>query len=42
VHLTVRLDDGSALEAAVASLDHPAPGERVSVEIDPAGIVELE
>jgi len=42
VHLTIRLDDGSALEAAVTSLDHPAPGERVLVEIDPAGIVDLE
>ena len=41
VRLAVRLDDGSVLDAAVASLDHPAPGERVSLEIDPAGIVSL-
>jgi thiamine transport system ATP-binding protein len=41
VRLTIRLDDGSQLEAAVTSLEHPAPGERVSVEIDPAGIVRL-
>ena len=41
VRLVVRLDDGERLEAAVASVDHPRPGERVSVEIDPAGIVRL-
>ncbi len=41
VHLTVRLDDASVLDAAVTSLDHAAPGERVSVEIDPGGIVQL-
>ena len=37
----VQLDDGRMLEAAVASLDHPAPGDRVDVEVDPAGIVRL-
>jgi len=41
VRLVVRLDDGSTLEAAVAALDHPAPGDRVDVEVDPAGIVSL-
>jgi thiamine transport system ATP-binding protein len=41
VHLTVRLLDGTALEAAVTSLDHPEPGERVLLEIDPDGIVRL-
>jgi len=41
VHLTIRLDDGTMLTAALASLAHPAPGERVSVGIDPAGIVQL-
>jgi thiamine transport system ATP-binding protein len=41
VHLAVRLDDGTALDAAVTSLDHPMPGERVSLEIDPEGVVEL-
>jgi thiamine transport system ATP-binding protein len=41
VRLAVRLDDGSALDAAVASLDHPAPGERVWLDIDPIGIVSL-
>jgi thiamine transport system ATP-binding protein len=41
VHLTVRLDDGTALDAAVTSLDHPLPGERVLLDIDPGGVVEL-
>jgi thiamine transport system ATP-binding protein len=41
VRVVVRLDDGSKLEAAVTSLDHPRPGERVDVDIDPEGIVRL-
>jgi len=41
VRLVVRLDDGSTLEAALAAVDHPAVGDRVSVEIDPKGIVPL-
>jgi thiamine transport system ATP-binding protein len=41
VRLVVRLDDGSALDAAVASVDHAVPGERVWLDIDPAGIVSL-
>jgi hypothetical protein len=41
VRLLVRLDDGSALEAAVAAVEHPAPGERVDVEVAPEGIVRL-
>ena len=41
VRLVVRLDDGATIEAAVTALDHPLPGDRVSVEIDPAGVVEL-
>ena len=41
VYLEVRLDDGTVLEAAVASVDHPAVGERVAVEIDPGGVVPL-
>jgi thiamine transport system ATP-binding protein len=41
VRLTVRLDTGEELEAVLATLDHPAAGDRVRVEIDPAGIVEL-
>jgi thiamine transport system ATP-binding protein len=41
VRLVVRLDDGGALEAVAASLDHPRQGDRVDVEIDPQGIVRL-
>jgi thiamine transport system ATP-binding protein len=41
VRLVVRLDDGSVLEAAVTALEHPAPGERVDVDVDPEGIVRL-
>ncbi len=41
VRLVVELDDGRVLEAAVASLDHPVPGERVEVGVDPAGVVDL-
>jgi thiamine transport system ATP-binding protein len=41
VWLRVRTDDGQELEAAVASTTHPAPGARVSVQIDPAGVTEL-
>ena len=37
----VELDDGHILEAAVAALDHPVPGERVEVGVDPAGVVDL-
>jgi thiamine transport system ATP-binding protein len=42
VHLVVRLDAGDTLDAAVAALDHPRPGDRVHVEIDEKGIVPLE
>ncbi|MCS7007381.1 MAG: ABC transporter ATP-binding protein [Gaiellaceae bacterium] len=41
VRLRVRLDSGEELEAAVVSLEHPRPGERVDVEVDPHGIVSL-
>jgi thiamine transport system ATP-binding protein len=41
VRLRVRLDDGRVLEAAMASLEHPRPGDRVDVEVDPQGIVRL-
>jgi thiamine transport system ATP-binding protein len=41
VELVVRLDDGRRLEAIVASLEHPAVGDRVDVEVDPRGIVRL-
>jgi ABC-type Fe3+/spermidine/putrescine transport system ATPase subunit len=41
VRLVLRLDDGSTLESAMTALVHPAPGDRVAVEIDPDGVVEL-
>jgi thiamine transport system ATP-binding protein len=41
VRLRVRLDDGRVLDAVVAALDHPLPGDRVDVEVDPQGIVRL-
>ncbi len=41
VRLRVALDDGRTLEAAVAAVDHPAPGDRVDVTIVPEGIVRL-
>ncbi|GIU94037.1 MAG: Fe(3+) ions import ATP-binding protein FbpC [Gaiellaceae bacterium] len=41
VQLRLRLDDGTRLDAAVTALDHPRPGDRVEVEIDPKGIVLL-
>ncbi len=41
VRLVLRLDDGSTLEAAMTALDHPQPGDRVVVTIDPGGVVAL-
>jgi thiamine transport system ATP-binding protein len=41
VHLTVRLEDGSVMDAAVISPDHPTTGDRVVLDIDPAGVVDL-
>ncbi len=41
VRLRVALDDGRRLEAAVAAVEHPEPGDRVDVTIDPEGIVRL-
>ena len=41
VRLTIELDSGGTLDAVFAELDHPTRGERVTVEIDGAGIVEL-
>jgi thiamine transport system ATP-binding protein len=41
VRIGIRLDDGSTLEAAMTAIEHPAPGDRVSVEVDPEGIVEV-
>ena len=42
VRLVLRLDEGSTLEAAMTALEHPRPGDRVAVEIDPHGVVELD
>lgn len=41
VRLRVRRDDGSELEAVAIGVSPPRPGERVAVEIDPAGVVEV-
>jgi thiamine transport system ATP-binding protein len=41
VRLGVRLDDGRVLAAVAVSVDHPRPGDRVDVEIDPEGIVRV-
>jgi thiamine transport system ATP-binding protein len=41
VRLRLRLDGGEVVEAVVTALEHPTAGERVRVEIDPAGVVEL-
>ena len=41
VRLRIRLEEGGELDAAVTSLDHPAAGDRVSIDIDPEGLVEL-
>ena len=41
VLLRVRLDDGRVLEAITTALSPPRPGDRVAVEIDRAGVVEL-
>jgi thiamine transport system ATP-binding protein len=41
VRLVLLLDDGSTLESAMTALEHPGPGDRVAVEIDPEGVVEL-
>jgi thiamine transport system ATP-binding protein len=41
VRLHVRLDGGRELEAVTTDLDHPLPGDRVRVEIDPSGIVTV-
>jgi thiamine transport system ATP-binding protein len=41
VRLSIRLDDGSRLDAVTSSLAHPRRGERVDVHVDPEGIVRL-
>ena len=39
--VTVRRDSGIELEAAAATLEPPRPGDRVGIEIDPTGIVDV-
>jgi thiamine transport system ATP-binding protein len=41
VRLRARLDGGEELEAVTTAIDHPAAGDRVSVEIDPSGVVTV-
>jgi thiamine transport system ATP-binding protein len=41
VRLLVRRDDGTELDAVVVGVDVPRAGERVSVDVDPAGVVEV-
>ena len=41
VRLRVRRDDGEELDAVTTELDHPLPGARVAVDVDPAGVVTL-
>jgi thiamine transport system ATP-binding protein len=41
VRLRVRRDDGTELEALATGVRHPGPGERVGVEIDPEGVIEM-
>ncbi len=41
VELRIRLDDGKELEAVTTTSARPSVGDRVGVEIDPAGVVEI-
>jgi thiamine transport system ATP-binding protein len=41
VRLLVRRDDGVELEAVVVGAEHPLPGDRVALEIDPDGVFEV-
>ncbi len=41
VRLRVELSDGRRLDTVVAALEHPTVGDRVTVTIDPAGIIDL-
>jgi thiamine transport system ATP-binding protein len=42
VRLVVRRDTGDTLVSVTAAVEHPQPGDRVAVEVDPAGVVEVE
>jgi thiamine transport system ATP-binding protein len=41
VRLRVRRDDGAELDAIAVGVDHPAVGDRVGLEVDPVGMVEV-
>ena len=41
MRLRVRRDDGAELEAVAVGVDVPSVGERVAVEVDPDGVVEV-
>jgi len=41
VVIGVRCDDGSTLESVTTALDHPNPGDRVQVVVDPLGVIAL-
>ena len=41
VRLCVRRDDGTELDGLAVGVDHPRPGDRVAVAIDPEGVVEV-
>jgi thiamine transport system ATP-binding protein len=41
VRLRVRREDGAELEAVVVGVDTPVIGERVAVEVDPAGVLDV-
>ncbi len=41
VRLRVRRDDGTELEALATGVRHPGPGERVAIEVDAEGVIEV-
>ena len=41
VRLRVRRDDGTELEALETGVRHPGPGDRVAIEVDADGVVEV-
>jgi thiamine transport system ATP-binding protein len=41
IRLRLRREDGVELEAVALGIDAPAPGDRVAVEIDPSGVVDV-
>ena len=42
VRLRVLLESGEELDAVTTALDHPGVGDPVAVEVDPAGVVEVD